>query len=81
MEKYLNQTKGFLGVIQSILDEKELKESSDAAQEMYEAIRDIVEKRNMNIRETLHAVLALNATILSLTLEQMEDKQFEGEKE
>jgi 16S rRNA C1402 N4-methylase RsmH len=80
MEEYLNQTKGFLGVIQSILNQEERKRSTDAANEIYQEIRKVVEKYDLNIREMLNASLALQATILQLALEQMEDRRHKEEK-
>jgi hypothetical protein len=79
MEEFLNQTRGFLGVIQSIMTPEEREHSAKVAEQMYEAIREVTKDTNLNVREMLNASLAVQATILELTLEQMEDRRNNGE--
>ncbi|SFJ64867.1 hypothetical protein SAMN02799624_05367 [Paenibacillus sp. UNC496MF] len=73
MEEFLNQTRAFLGVIQAIMSEEEKERSSQAADEMYEQLRQITNKHELNIREMLNTQLALGATVLQLAMDQMED--------
>jgi hypothetical protein len=80
MEEFLNQTRAFLGVIQAIMTEEEKERSSEAADEMYEQLREITNKHGLNIREMLNTQLAIGATVMQLALEQMEDMRNKEDK-
>ncbi len=71
MEKYLSQTEGMLGIIQATISKKELERSAEAGKEMWEAIRSITDKHELNVQEMLSATLACHSTILEVALEQV----------
>jgi uncharacterized protein YsxB (DUF464 family) len=73
VEEFLNQTRAFLSVIQAIMSEEEKERSSQAADEMYEQLRQITNKYELNIREMLNTQLAISATVMQIALEQMEE--------
>jgi hypothetical protein len=75
MEEFLNSTKGFLGVIQSLMKPEEKERSTEAAKDMYEEISKVVKKHDLNILEMTNASIAIQATVLQLALEQMEDRR------
>lgn len=75
MEEFLNQTRGFLGLMQSIMTEEEKQRSQKAADEMYEKIRLVVDDKDLNIREMLNASIAIQATVIEIALKQMEDQR------
>lgn len=81
MEEFLNQTKGFLSVIQSLLKKEELERCSTASDEMYEEIRKVVAKHDLSILEMINSSIAIQATVLQLALEQIEDRRFAESKE
>lgn len=64
MEKFINQTKGFLGVLQSTMSEKELDRSEIAALEIHKTIKAIIDNHELNYKEALNSILAVNADIL-----------------
>ena len=71
MEKYLAQTQGLLGLIQATISEEELERSVKAGEEIWEAIRAIADKYQLNVQEMLNATLACHQTILEVALEQI----------
>ncbi|GAK42133.1 hypothetical protein TCA2_4625 [Paenibacillus sp. TCA20] len=73
MEEFLNQSKGFLGILQSMLTDKEKENSAEAADLMFEEIRKISEDKELNIREMMNAALAVQAEILQLVIEKTEE--------
>jgi hypothetical protein len=73
MEKYFNQTQGLLGLIQATISEKEMENSAKAGEEMWEAIREITNKYQLNINEMLNATLACHSTIIEVAMEQMDE--------
>jgi len=79
MERFFNQTKAFLSVIQAAMKPDEREKSAEIAEEMYEAISAIVNKHQINILQTINAVLAVNTTVLELALQQIEERR-EGEQ-
>lgn len=77
MEKYLEQTKGLLGIIQATISEEELEKSVKAGEEMWEAIRKITDKHGLNVQEMLNATLACHHTIIEVANEQINQKKEE----
>lgn len=81
MDNYLANTKGLLGIIQATMTEKEFKKSVQAGEEMWEAIRKITDKYQLNVQEMLNATLSCHATIIEVANEQINDFKKELEKE
>lgn len=77
MEKYLAQTQGLLGLIQATISQEELNRSADAGTEMYEAIKEITAKYNLNVQEMMNATLGIHQTILEIAIEQLDKKKEE----
>lgn len=81
MNNYLEQTQGLLAIIQVTLSEKEMEHSAKASEEMWEEIRKITEKYNLNVQEMLNATLACHATIIEVANEQLTEKKKEMDEE
>lgn len=77
MEKYLNETQGLLGLVQATISEKELNRSAVAGEEMWEAIRAVTDKYELNVQEMMSATLACHHTILEVVNEQLTEKKEE----
>lgn len=77
MEKYINETQGLLAVVQATLSEDSLQNSVAAGEEMWEAIRQIVDKYELNVQEMLNATLACHHTILEIINEELTAKKKE----
>lgn len=71
MEKYLQHTKAYLGILQSSLDEKEFERSNSAGDEMYKAIAEVSESHKLTMREMLNATLVIHMNILETIMEQL----------
>lgn len=80
MDKYLEQTNALLGLLQATIGEKELERSAKAGEEIWEAIRTITDKYELNVQEMLNATLACHSTILEVANEQMEEVRKELKK-
>lgn len=82
MEKYLTQTQGLLGIIQATISKEEMDRSVKAGEEMWEAIREITDRYELNVQEMLNATLACHSTILEVANEQINEVKKEmGEDE
>lgn len=77
MEKYLEQTNALLGLIQATISKEELDNSTQAGEEMWEAIRAITDKYQLNVHEMLNATLACHSTIIEVANEQIEEAKKE----
>jgi hypothetical protein len=77
MEKYVNQTKGLLVMLQSSLGEEELHRSAKAGEEMWEALRKVTDDHGLNVREMLNATLSVNHEILEMIDNQMKEAKKE----
>ncbi|WP_157066973.1 hypothetical protein [Alicyclobacillus shizuokensis] len=75
MEQYLSYSKAFLAALQSAMTKEELDNCMACAEEIYQAITPIIEKHNLNIREALNTVVAVNTTVVELAKEQMEERR------
>lgn len=71
MDKYLEQTMGLLRLYQSIMSEAEMEKSSEAGTEIYESIREIAGKYQLNIHEMMNATLSCHATIIEAANEEI----------
>lgn len=71
MDKYLSQTQGLLGIIQATISEEEMENSAKAGEEMWEAIRQITDKYQLNVQEMLNATLGCHSTIMEVAIEQL----------
>lgn len=78
MEEFINKTRGFLGVLQSILTGEEKERSAQAAQEMYDEITKVVQGKDLNFREMLNAAIAVQVSILEIAVQQMNEIDKEG---
>lgn len=77
MDKYLEATKGLLGLIQATISKEEMERSTQAGIEMWDAIREIADKYQLNVQEMLNATLACHYTILEVADEQINLKRKE----
>jgi hypothetical protein len=80
MENYINATEAYLGMIQSTMSDEEFKRSTKAGEEMYEEIKKITAKHNLNITEMLNSTLAIHMTILEVCNEQIEEMKSSDEE-
>lgn len=78
-DQYILQTEGLLGLIQATLSKEELKRSAKAGEELWEAIRQVADKYELNVQEMLNATIACHTTILEVANEQIQANK-EGEE-
>jgi|GEM_PF-6656247 len=71
MDEYLIQTKGILAIIQSNMQESEKDKSLKVGEELYNVLYKMQEKYQLNMLEMINIVLGLNAIILELALDEM----------
>lgn len=81
MDSYIKYTEAYLAMVQGTLTETEMERSSKAGEEMFEAIKEIVEKYELNIREMLNATVAVHYNIMGSANEQLEDYKVERAKQ
>jgi hypothetical protein len=77
MEKYLNETQGLLGLVQATITEAELKRSTDAGIEMWDAIKEVTDRYGLNVQEMLNATLGCHQSIMEVVNEQLIEKKKE----
>lgn len=77
MEKYLNETQGLLGLVQATISEEEMERSAKAGIEMWDAIKEITDRYELNVQEMMNATLGCHHTILEIVNEQLETKKKE----
>lgn len=71
MERHLEQVQAMLGLFQSTMPESQLKVSAEAGEEMWEEIRKITDKYELNVNQMINATLALHSTIIEIAIEEM----------
>lgn len=77
MEKYLTQTQGLLNLLQATISPDELEKAAKAGEEMWEAIRNITDKYELNVQEMMSATLGCHLTILEVANDQIDEKKKE----
>lgn len=73
MESYLQFTEAYLGMIQTTLSDEELKRSSKAGEEIFDAIAEITDKYNLTIKEMLNASVGVHYSIMQSTDDQLQE--------
>lgn len=73
MEEFFNQSKGFLGILQSIMSQEERERSAEAADAMFEQIRQVTADKKLNVREMANAALAVQVELLEIIMQQTEE--------
>lgn len=79
MDKHLEQVQAMLGLFQSTMAKSQLEVSAEAGKEMYEEIRKITDKYELNVNQMINATLAIHSTIIEIAIEEM-NKVKEGMK-
>ncbi|GIN55101.1 MULTISPECIES: hypothetical protein [Bacillus subtilis group] len=74
MEKYFAQTQGLLNVLQATSSKEELKRAEDAGTEIWDSIRAISDKYQLNVQEMMNATIACHLTIIEAALEQIQER-------
>jgi|GEM_PF-6109930 len=79
MEKYLAQTQGLLGLFEATMSESEHKRAKEVAEEIWDAMRPVIEKHKLNLHETMTAVLTCHLAIMQIAWEQINEYKKEME--
>ncbi|MCD7910898.1 hypothetical protein KC480_05085 [Bacillus velezensis] len=79
MEKYFTQTQGLLKALQATGSKEELKRAEEAGIEMWEAIRAVSDKYQLNVQEMMIATMGCHSTIMEVAMEQINEKM-EGDE-
>ncbi|WAT23623.1 hypothetical protein O0R52_21745 (plasmid) [Bacillus halotolerans] len=79
MEKYFAQTQGILNALQATSSKEEMKRAEEAGSEIWEAIKAITDKHQLNVQEMMNAAIACHLTIMEVAMEQIKEKM-EGDE-
>lgn len=79
MEKYFTQTQGLLNALQATSSKEEMKRAEEAGSEIWEAIKTITDKHQLNVQEMMNATIACHLTIMEVAMEQIKEKM-EGDE-
>ncbi|MCY9186651.1 hypothetical protein [Bacillus halotolerans] len=79
MEKYFTQTQGLLNALQATSSKEEMKRAEEAGSEIWEAIKAITDKHQLNVQEMMNATIACHLTIMEVAMEQIKEKM-EGDE-
>ncbi|KAF2421746.1 hypothetical protein [Bacillus subtilis] len=79
MEKYFTQTQGLLNALQATSNKEEMKRAEVAGSEIWEAIKAITDKHQLNVQEMMNATIACHLTIMEVAMEQIKEKM-EGDE-
>lgn len=79
MEKYFAQTQGILNALQATSSKEEMKRAEEAGSEIWEAIKAITDKHQLNVQEMMNATIACHLTIMEVAMEQIKE-EMEGDE-
>ncbi|MBO3794329.1 hypothetical protein [Bacillus subtilis] len=79
MEKYFTQTQGLLNALQATSNKEEMKRAEVAGSEIWEAIKAITDKHQLNVQEMMNATIACHLSIMEVAMEQIKEKM-EGDE-